>query len=154
MSLVIWLSRVLHVKELQSPCLTCNRCVVSKRVTTFPNNVVWRIIVWLCVYIAIKHPAGRLNHYGQNKTSLPGAVSIYRCCLASIEIPIIEIRRSDHRIIFITRIPLPGKMVCVLRQGPAYSWTKASKFKMPSNYGRYISKLATNHGHLLQLQNY
>ena len=46
------------------------------------------------------------------------AVSISRCHLTSIGIPIIKIRRSHDRLIFIMEIPIPGKTVFMLRLGP------------------------------------
>ena len=38
-----------------------------------------------------------------------GSVSIYRCCLISIGIPMLKIRLSHDRLIFNMGIPIPGK---------------------------------------------
>ena len=46
------------------------------------------------------------------------AVSISRCHLTSIGIPMLKIRRSHDRLIFNMGIPIPGKTVFILRQGP------------------------------------
>ena len=47
-----------------------------------------------------------------------GAISIYRCILTSIGIPIIKIKQSHDHLIFIMEIFIPGKTVLILRQGP------------------------------------
>ena len=58
-----------------------------------------------------------LVHYdGTTFCSMPlfeilRGVSIKRCCLTSIGIPIIKIRRSHDRLIFIMEIPKPGKII-------------------------------------------
>ena len=50
-----------------------------------------------------------------------GPVSISRCRLTSLGIPIIKIRLSWDSLIFIMGIPIPVKRVFLLRQGPALS---------------------------------
>ena len=46
----------------------------------------------------------------------PGAISTYRCHLTSIELIFMKIRQSQDALIFMMRIPVPGKTV--LRQCP------------------------------------
>ena len=46
----------------------------------------------------------------------PGGVSILRCCRTSIENPMIKIRRSHDRLIFIMEISLSGKTAFILRR--------------------------------------
>ena len=48
---------------------------------------------------------------------------IWRCCLTSIGISIIEIRWSHDRLIFIMQVSIPGKMVFVLKWGPSVTST-------------------------------
>ena len=47
-----------------------------------------------------------------------GGILIYRCRLTSIGIPILKIRQSNDHLIFNMEIPIPGKTVFILRQGP------------------------------------
>ena len=42
---------------------------------------------------------------------------IKRCCLTSIGIPMIKITQSRDHFIFIMRIPMPGKIAFILKQG-------------------------------------
>ena len=51
----------------------------------------------------------------------PGTISIKRCCLTSIGIPIIEIRRSDNHPNFIMEMPILGRAVFILKPGLWYS---------------------------------
>ena len=46
-----------------------------------------------------------------------GAVSIYRCHLTSLEIPMLKIRWSCDHLIFNMGIPIPWKMIFILRRG-------------------------------------
>ena len=50
-----------------------------------------------------------------------GAVSILRCRLASIGIPMLKIRRFRDRPIFNKEIPIPGKTVFILSLSPDYN---------------------------------
>ena len=58
-----------------------------------------------------------------NRTCHQGAVSVQRCCLTSIGIPMLKIRRSCDPLIFNMGIPIPGKTVFILKQDPgSYCW--------------------------------
>ena len=48
-----------------------------------------------------------------------GPVSIYRCRLSSIRIPMLMIRRSRNRLIFNMGIPIPGKDGLYIEAGPS-----------------------------------
>ena len=50
-----------------------------------------------------------------------GAVSIWRCCLTSIGIPMLKIRRSCDRLIFNMGIPIPGKDSLYIEMAPSIS---------------------------------
>ena len=53
----------------------------------------------------------------QNKHDLR-TVSLYRCCLTDIGIPVIKIIRAPERLIFIKENTIPGKMVFIFKTGP------------------------------------
>ena len=61
---------------------------------------------------------GLAHDLGNPTANAQGDVSIYRCYLTGIEIPMLKIRRSRDRLIFNMGIPIPGKTVFILRQGP------------------------------------
>ena len=47
-----------------------------------------------------------------------GPVSVYRCCLTSIQTSIMKIKPSHDRLICILEIPIRGKIVFIFKQGP------------------------------------
>ena len=54
----------------------------------------------------------------------------------SIRVPIIKIRRSHDRLIFIMEIHIPGKTVFILRQGPYRVWRERGRRKERWEEGR------------------
>ena len=83
-------------------------------------------------YIATSSAVGRAHaqndpcsgfHRRKSKLSMVppvGHLNINMPFYQYIEIPMLKIRRSCNRLIFNMGIPVPGKMVFILRQGPWY----------------------------------
>ena len=89
---------------------------------TYITTVTWRCHKPLSVAFIWKlgyHWLKGCEHHVTIVTWTPGGgVSILRCCLTNIRIPIIKISQSHENIIFIMEFRIPGKLVFILRRGP------------------------------------
>ena len=83
------------------------------RMTRQPTNSIWH-----CIDIQIILSNVVIQITNVMESNVPRVISIYRYHLTSKGIPITKIRRSDDRLIFIQGIPIHGKTVFILRQGP------------------------------------
>ena len=69
----------------------------------FKSGISSNLIISYCVYIEW------MPIFGSEELRYLGAVSISRCCLTSIGIPMLKIRRSRDRLIFNIGTPCMGK---------------------------------------------
>ena len=70
-----------------------------------------------------------------------GTISIEKCCLTSIGITMLKVRRSCDRLNFNMGIPYMGKTVFILRRGPGRLWVilAGNKPQQSINRNRYSS---------------
>ena len=81
-----------------------------KRYAILPDTF---LCMWLLIHAVVKL-------IDVSKTGYRGAVSMQRCRLTSIGIPMLKIRRSRDRLIFNMGIPISGKDGLYIETGPRW----------------------------------
>ena len=78
----------------------------------------WLSSISICNFIQIYNSTSHWWSVNISSSSTQRAVSILRCRLTNIGIPMLKIRRSCDRLIFNMGIPIPGKDSLYIETGP------------------------------------